>query len=107
MKVTPLISDLCFKFEVTETASQTERDQYVKDLKSKGNGTARYEDMSTVAGIVYFLRADNSEQEAKFTNITVNSNVDFDGVGCVVSQLPAAGTMATKGDKIKLRLSYI
>lgn len=34
-------------------------------------------------------------------------NVDFDGVGCVVSQLPAAGTMATKGDKIKLRLSYI
>ena len=34
-------------------------------------------------------------------------NVDFDGVGCVVSQLPAAGAMATKGDKIKLRLSYI
>lgn len=34
-------------------------------------------------------------------------NVEFDGVGHVVSQLPAAGTSVTKDEKIKLKLSHI
>lgn len=68
---------------VTEVADAQTREAYVSSLTTDAEGNevlAKAGDMSTIAGLVGILRADDSTQEATFTNIKVNSNIDFDGM---------------------------
>ena len=70
-------------FAVSETADAQSRDVYVSNLTADKSGNevlAKAGDMSTMAGIVAILRANDSTQETTLTNINVNSNVDFDGM---------------------------
>lgn len=75
-------ADLEVNFTLSETASQQNRDAYIKTITTDNNGEACYADaskMSLIAGLVATLRANNSTQESNLSNINVNSNVDFDG----------------------------
>lgn len=76
-------SDVNVNFTVKETLSQVERDSYISNLTTDSNGQeclAKASDMSTVAGLVGILRANDSTQETNITNVNVNSNIDFDGM---------------------------
>ena len=76
-------SELNVDFVANETAGEAARKEYVAKLTSDSNGDAclaKAGEMSTLAGLVGILRADNSTQETTLTNIKVNSDVDFDGM---------------------------
>ena len=75
--------DTTVNLTVTEVVDAQTREAYVNSLTKDAEGKevlAKAGDMSTIAGIVGILRADDSTQETTLTNIKVNSNIDFDGM---------------------------
>ncbi len=73
-------SNVNVNLTVSETAKQSDRDAYVKELTANSTKLAEAAKMSKVAGIVAVLRANDSTQETTLTNINVNANVDFDAM---------------------------
>ncbi len=76
-------ANLDVNFTLSETASQANRNAYIENLTTDNKGAECLADagkMSLIGGLVATLRANDSSQATKLTNINVNSNVDFDGV---------------------------
>ena len=76
-------SDFAVNFKVSETESEEAVANYVNALTTDKDGNAQLAkagEMSTVAGLIGILRANDSNYESNFTNITVNSNVKFAGM---------------------------
>lgn len=75
------VSDSSVNFTLTETASQESRNSYVESLTKDADGndiTAEAGKMSTAAGIVCIIRANDSTQKTVISNVTVKSTVNFD-----------------------------
>lgn len=70
------IQDTIVRFTLKEIANAETRNAYVASLTK--DGTAKASDMSTAAGLVAVLRANNDTQKTTISNVKVTSNIDFD-----------------------------
>ena len=70
------IQDTNVNFTLTETEDANSRQTYVSSLVN--GGTAKAADMSTAAGLVAIIRANDDTQKTLISNVKVTSNVDFD-----------------------------
>ena len=70
------IQDTNVNFTLTDTADAQTRSDYVASLTK--DGIAKSADMSTAAGLVAILRANDDTQKTLISNVKVTSNVDFD-----------------------------
>ena len=94
------IQDTNVNFTLSETADAETRKAYVESLTKEG--TAKAEGMTTAAGIVAVLRANNDAQKTVMNNVKVVSNVDFDCIyaGAILDAYSTADSSIVENKKL-------
>ena len=89
------VQDTNVNFTLTETADETTRNSYVASLTAEGKAHAS--NMSTAAGLVSILRANDETQKSTISNVKVTSNIDFDCIyaGAILDMYSTNATNTT------------